>query len=171
MQIPDIPPRIAVSQDGDVLIIQGPAQPVLFISRLTLPAFLSWPEETAIEKIDGVGASTIVACLEARAHFTVASERPLALRFELRNGLTVLYASEENSDDLVDPRIRSDIKVTPKRVSVQGSLFVEKFRLIRNSNTPRGGPNGHHTTEQNIVLRLRNALSKRTPSIPGHFNS
>jgi hypothetical protein len=95
MQPPDPYLRIAVSDNGDVLISRGPAQPVLFVSRQKLIGFLNSPTNTTIAEIGGVGAAAIGAALEANSRFEVITETPLSLRLTLPNGLVIVYCHDE----------------------------------------------------------------------------
>ena len=133
MKIPDTSsPRIDVSNDGDVLITKGPAEPVLFVSRPTLSAFLSSPQNAAVAEIGGVGAAAIIAGLEAGGRFMAISYTPLTLRLILGNGLTVLYSADESVLDSANrPNAHpSDMIVTPQHMLLTRPRAVSRLNLV-----------------------------------------
>jgi hypothetical protein len=95
-------PHVALSKDGDVLIIQGPGIPVLFISRAYVPALLKAPESATAILISDFGAAAIETMLAGNASFeatTVESSpgviQSAILQFKLQNGLVVAYTTDD----------------------------------------------------------------------------
>lgn len=115
------PPRIAVNKNGDHLITQGPAQPVLFISAgKQLAEFIKNPATAKITEIEGVGVAAIITCLAAGSDFELARDKPVTLRLRLPNGFIVVYINGHFSDDEAtwDIVSKSDIFVTPFQVTL-----------------------------------------------------
>lgn len=91
---------IAVSNDGDVLISQGPAQPVLFISQHALPFWLHRPDKANAAKITSpFGVALINTMLSVNATVEVlrdsippsASQEDLCFSFTLSSGFRAGY--------------------------------------------------------------------------------
>ncbi len=102
MSIDNYKPRVAVTNDGDVLI-QGSGIPVLFIPRTHVPDLLAASEKTVAVIITDVGAAAIETVLAANAtvkattimNATGAIES-VTLKFLLPNGLVVAYTTDDN---------------------------------------------------------------------------
>ncbi len=104
-------PRVAVSNDGDVLIIQGPGIPVLFIPRAHVAALLTSPAAAVALIVTDIGAAAIETVLAANATFeastiiaTSGAIESVTLKFLLPNGLLVAYTTDE---DLASDRERT----------------------------------------------------------------
>jgi hypothetical protein len=102
MNKPQTVKYVAISNDGDVLIIQEPGCPVLFFARSQVPALLSIPETANALVVVDVGAAAIETVIAAKATFeatTVENESSVivsaVLRFRLPNGLLVAYVTDE----------------------------------------------------------------------------
>lgn len=94
--------QVAVSIGGDLLIIQGPVQPALFIPRRFVESFLDDPSTSPAVLIVDVGLATIRAVLAAEAAFdadTRISEtgqiQSVTLRFRMPNNLVVGFTTDE----------------------------------------------------------------------------
>jgi hypothetical protein len=94
-------PRIAVSTDGDVLVIQGQGIPVLFIPQPYVPELLGTPSTATAAVITDVGAAAIETVLAAGATYqsstTIdgASIVSVTLLFTLPNALVVAYSNDD----------------------------------------------------------------------------
>lgn len=121
-------PSVAVSKSGDLLIIQGPAQPALFVSRAQVSTLLENPDRATAIMIVDVGVAAIRTVLATGATFDAVvnreesgSIRSITLRFALPNGLTVGYT---NDDDLASDsdrlhRLGIDLVVTDSAIDWQ----------------------------------------------------
>jgi len=162
------PPRIDVSNDGDVLITKGPAEPVLFVSRHILSAFLSSPQNAAVAEIGGVGAAAIIACLEAGGRFKAIADAPLTLQLTLRNGLTVLFSVDESVLGPANwPNVHaSDLIVTPHHVLLARPREVSRLNLAhRTACLPSKQVADDSSYAKAVTVLVRDAVQKRN-SIP-----
>jgi hypothetical protein len=160
-------PRIDVSNDGDVLITKGPAEPVLFVSRHRLSAFLSSPQN-AVAEIGGVGAAAIIACLEAGGRFKAIADAPLTLQLTLRNGLTVLFSVDESVLGPANwPNVHaSDLIVTPHHVLLARPRAVSRLKLAqRTACLPSKQVVDDSSYAKAVTVLVRDAVQKRN-SIP-----
>jgi hypothetical protein len=65
-------PHVSVSHDADILILQGPAQPALFVSQYKLPFWLHRPERLVASQISSpFGLALFEAMAGAGAEFAV----------------------------------------------------------------------------------------------------
>ena len=94
--------QVAISTDGDLLIIQGPTQPALFVPRQFVEAFLTDPATSPAVLIVDVGLAAIRAVVAAKATFDAATHlsdagliQSVTLRFRLPNGLVVGFTTDE----------------------------------------------------------------------------
>jgi len=102
MYCPTQKTQVAVSIDGDLLIIQGPVQPALFIPRRFVESFLDDPSTSPAVLIVDVGLAAIRAVLAAEATFdadTRISEtgqiQSVTLRFRMQKNLVVGFTTDE----------------------------------------------------------------------------
>ena len=163
MHTTDTYPRIAVSQDGDVLISEGPAMPVLFVSRQKLKSFLDAPATTAIAEVGGVGAAAISACLEAQARFEALTESPPRLLLTFGNGLRVLYSEGGSGIDRPTGSGASsiDIIVTPRGAHLTGAKAVSRLDLRSLPSPPARDGGGQDSYAWAVTQMVRSALQKR----------
>ena len=163
MQTADTYPRIAVSKDGDALIIEGPAQPVLFVSNQILASFLNSPVATLPAEIDGVGAAAVNACLEAQAGFEALAASPPRLLFTFGNGLRVLYFEDLSDFNRPTGSARSsiDIIVTPRGAQLTGSRAVSQLDLRSLASPPEGERRSQDSYVWAVTQLVRAALQKR----------
>jgi hypothetical protein len=164
MKIPDTYPRIAVSQDGDVLISRGPAQPVLFVSRNALPAFLDSPQDAGVAEIRGVGAAAIMACLAGGTQFETIAAAPLTLHFTLRNGLKVLFSDDDSVFDKAGREMahRSDVLVSRQQVVLTGPRAASRLNLVLMPAAPANSDFEDKSSYAKVVtIKVRQALQKR----------
>ena len=94
--------HVAVSKDGDILIIQGSGIPILFVPRTHVSALLETPETASAIIITDVGAAAIETMLAGNAVFEATTQenasseiKSVILRFRLPNGLVVAYATDD----------------------------------------------------------------------------
>ena len=164
MKTPDTSPRIAVSKDGDVLITRGPAEPVLFVSRNALPAFLDAPQKTAVAEIGGLGAAAIMACLEGDAQFETVAATPLTLRFTLRNGLEVLFSDDDSVVARAGRQMdhSSQIVVSPHQVLLTGPRAASRLNLVLLPAAPaKDDVEDSPSYAKVVTVKVRQALQKR----------
>lgn len=102
MYSPIAKPSVAVSTNGDLLIIQGPAQPALFVSHAQVATLLEHPDRATATMIVDVGVAAIRTVLATGATFDAIVDREesgcirsVTLRFSLPNGLTVGYTNDD----------------------------------------------------------------------------
>lgn len=95
-------PQVAASKGGDLLILQGPAQPALFVPHAQVTSLLENPESVTAIMIVDVGVAAVRTVLAAGANFdaTVIYDemhriRSVTLRFSLPNGLVVGYTTDD----------------------------------------------------------------------------
>jgi hypothetical protein len=133
-------PRVAISQDGEVLIFRGLLQPALFILRKNLPKWLASPESGGAMSIEApIGLALIEVILEAGASFRDLSERrppsigkeQICLRFELPNGASAVLLGKTPAPAEIDwlHRQSADLIVGPSEMfrSTDDTIF---FKLI-----------------------------------------
>lgn len=102
MYSPTIKPQVAVSKSGDLLIVQGPAQPALFIPHRFVESFIDDPATSPAVLIIDVGLAAIRAVLAAEVTFdadTRISEagqiQSATLRFRMPNNLVIGFTTDE----------------------------------------------------------------------------
>ena len=107
---PPSKPTIAVSKDGDIIIIQAPEYPALFFARSQVDLLLKAPASASALAIKGISAAAVAAIVEASASFEVCAVSPartatrsVTLRFQTSNGLIVVYTTDA---DLAADRAR-----------------------------------------------------------------
>lgn len=126
-----IPPSVAISKEGDVLITQGADRPVLFVAHHLLELFTRLPHEAPVLEIKGIGATTILACLATNAHFRVISRKSLAIQLTLPNGLRVLFSDDEDAQNHAtwSGKDASDIVVSSTNVSLTSARALSQLHL------------------------------------------
>lgn len=165
MKILDPYPRIAVSKNGDVLISRGPAQPVLFVSRNSLPAFLDSRQDAGAAEIRGVGAAAIMACLAGGAQFETVAATPLTLHFALKSGLEVLFSEDDSVVEWVGRRMAhaGQVVVSPHQAVLIGPPANSTGSLVPHPASPANDKSGSQSSHANAVaVTARQALQKLT---------
>jgi hypothetical protein len=163
MKEPDTYPRIAVSKNGDILITTGPAAPVLFVSRNSLPAFLASPQDAGAAEIRGVGAATIMACLAGGAQFETVAATPLTLHFALKSGLEVLFSEDDSVVEWVGRRMAhaGQVVVSPHQVVLIGPNANSTGSLVPLPAPVAGEKSCSQSSHTNAVaVTARQALKK-----------
>lgn len=96
------PIQIAVSKDGDLLVIQGSAKPALFVPRPLAESFQRDFSPTNAVLILDVGLAAVRTALAANASFVAHTQysadgsiEAATLRFRFPNGLVLGYTTDE----------------------------------------------------------------------------
>ena len=173
-------PQVAISTDGDLLIIQGPAQPALFIPRRFAESFLADPSASPAVLIVDVGLAAIRVVLSAEARFdadTRISEtgqiQSVTLRFRMPNNLVVGFTTDEvlASDSARIQALGIDLIVTNEAIDWQRKHTAFVGQVIGSVATVppqlgRGIPAHSGELKRHISAALHNAGFLATTNIP-----
>ena len=174
MYSPNTKPRVAVSKSGDILIIQGPAQPALFVPHSKVATLLDHPENVTAIMIVDVGVAAIRTVLAAGAVFDAIvsySEadrvHSVTLRFYLGNGLVVGYTTDDalagDSDKL--NQLGIDLVVTDSAIDWKRQHTQFVGQVIASVSTEPAQVVGLSTAaHQQLVPLIRAALQVAGPS-------
>lgn len=95
-------PRVAVSNDGDILIIQGSPNPIIFFPRTHVADLLEGLARATAVIICDVGAAAIETFLAAEASFqattrisATAEVESVTIQLTLPNGLVCAWTSDD----------------------------------------------------------------------------
>jgi hypothetical protein len=168
--------RVAVSKEGDVLILEpGSNSPVLFFAQSQVPALLFTPETASALVIIDVGAAAIATVLAAGAAFEAkivetesSAIASAVLKFRLPNGLVVAYVSDEavaNSCEQLK-ELGVDLAVTGNSVNwdrQQAKLIGEIISSIPKMPAQVAGL--HQLNAQHLAQLVREAFATQAKQI------
>jgi len=177
------PPNITLTEDGHILILQGPGKPGLFVFAEHIRFFIGAAAHAPVVTVPTFAAAIIAECVAAGPAISVVGidqdlihwPQALALRFVFMNGLVAGYFAAEAEAILGNPARMAayDMVVTPCRAfTVHRENSQAKNVIIEIASAPREvAPESRRfaSDPQELGKLVSDAITQKWGSCPAPF--